>query len=200
MPPTLATTGPGRTRRIVVRFRGDDDGATAVEFGLIAVPFFALMWSIIETAMAFWAQQVLETAVAAAARQLYTNQFATTYATAAAQYTAQNKTPPTQQEYFKTLICNNVTGLLNCSKLDIDVRAIHTGQFTDAQASFAIPITNGVYDPSSYAYSPPGANEICVVRASLEYPKFTSIGSPTTVLRNGNRLILAAFTFRAEPF
>lgn len=192
--------GPDRRPGAAGRFRRAEGGATAVEFGLVALPFFALLWSIIETAMAFWAQQVLETAVASASRQLYTNQFTSSYSAASAAAVAQSKTPPTKPAYFKTLICNNVTGLFDCTKLDVDVKAIHTGSFSDAASSFAVPITNGVYDPSAYGYDPPGSNEICVVRASLEYKKFTSIASPTTVLKSGNRLILAAFTFRAEPF
>ena len=120
----------------------------------------------------------------------------------AATYTSQNKTPPTQKDYFKTLICSKATVLFNCSKLDVDVKAIASGttDFTSAQSAFKIPITNGVYDTSGYGYSPPAASQICVVRASMEYPKFTSIASPTVTLRDGNRLLLAAFTFRAEPF
>ena len=184
------------------RFRVATDGATAVEFGLVALPFFALLWSIIETAMAFWAQSLLDNAVANASRQLYTNSFASSYSTVSAQYTSQNKTPPTQKDYFKTLICNKATLLFNCSKIDVDVKAIASGSgdFTDAATAFKIPITNGVYDVSGYGYIPPASSQICVVRASMEYPKFTSIASPTVSLKNGNRLLISAFTFRAEPF
>ena len=139
--------------------------------------------------------------MSAASRQLYTNAFAANYSAMAATYTAKSQTPPTQQAYFKTLICSHVTALLNCAKLDVDVKAVSdTSGFSGAQSSFKIPITNGVYDTSGYGYSPPGSNQICVVRASMEYPKYTSIASPTTVLKDGNRLILAAFTFRAEPY
>jgi len=40
------------------------DGAAAVEFGLVAAPFLALVFAIIETAIVFFAGQALETAVA----------------------------------------------------------------------------------------------------------------------------------------
>ena len=182
----------------VRRLRRSVDGATAVEFGLVALPFFALLWSVIETGMAFFAQQVLDNAVARAGRQLYTNQFSSSYSTMAATYTAQNKTPPTQQAYFKTLICSSITVLIDCSKLDIDVKTVTS--FADAQTQFKIPITNGVYDTSGYGYLPPASKQICVVRASMEYPKYTSIASPTVSLKDGNRLLLSALTFRAEPF
>jgi Flp pilus assembly protein TadG len=40
------------------------DGSAAVEFGLIAAPFIALLFAIMETAIVFFAGQTLETAVA----------------------------------------------------------------------------------------------------------------------------------------
>src|SRR3712207_8656069 len=79
-PDTIAKTehGAGARRRspwTLRRFRKDQDGATAVEFGLIAVPFLGLLFAIVETALMFWSTQVLETAVANASRTIYTGQF-----------------------------------------------------------------------------------------------------------------------------
>jgi Flp pilus assembly protein TadG len=192
--------GSDRLRPRLRGFGRSEEGATAVEFGLIAMPFFALLWSIIETALAFWAQQVLDTAVASASRQLYTNQFSSTYSAATAKAEAEHKEPPSDREVFKKLICGNVAGLLDCNKLDVDVRSLANGSFADAASAFRVPITDGAYDTSGYGFTRPGTNQICVVRASMEYPRFTSIASPSASLRNGNRLLLATFAFRAEPF
>ena len=46
------------------RFRKDKKGAAAIEFAFVAIPFFALMFAIVETAMAFFFNQILETATA----------------------------------------------------------------------------------------------------------------------------------------
>ena len=43
------------------RFRRNRRGSAAVEFALIATPFFALLFAIIETSIVFFAGQVLET-------------------------------------------------------------------------------------------------------------------------------------------
>ena len=50
----------GAARRLVRQ----QDGAAAVEFGLVAAPFLALVFAIMETAVVFFAGQALETAVA----------------------------------------------------------------------------------------------------------------------------------------
>jgi len=49
-------------QRLIIGFGRKSDGAAAVEFALVVVPFFALMFAIIELALVFWAGQVLETA------------------------------------------------------------------------------------------------------------------------------------------
>ena len=52
---------PGRIAR---RFVHRQDGAAAIEFALVAAPFLALTFAILETAMVFFAGQTLETAAA----------------------------------------------------------------------------------------------------------------------------------------
>src|SRR5262245_7928851 len=50
------------------------DGAAAIEFGLVAAPFLALLFAIMETAIVFFAGQALETAAADSARLIMTGQ------------------------------------------------------------------------------------------------------------------------------
>jgi Flp pilus assembly protein TadG len=56
------------------RFGRSQDGSAAVEFALVATPFFALLFAIIETALVFFADQALDTAVQSTARLLRTGQ------------------------------------------------------------------------------------------------------------------------------
>ena len=51
-----------------------NDGAAAVEFALVAAPFLALVFAIMETAIVFFAGQALETAVADTSRLIMTGQ------------------------------------------------------------------------------------------------------------------------------
>ena len=56
------------------RFRRNRRGSAAVEFALVAPVFFALLFAIIETALVFFAGQVLETITQDSARQILTGQ------------------------------------------------------------------------------------------------------------------------------
>ena len=52
-----------RRHSLLGRFRRDEQGAMAVEFSLVAVPFLALMFASVEGAMVFWTNQVLDEGV-----------------------------------------------------------------------------------------------------------------------------------------
>src|ERR1700674_4829772 len=96
------------TRKLARR----DDGSTVVEFGLVIVPFLGLMFAILETAIIFFAGQVLETAVADSARLILPGQ---------ADSGGYNATT------FKNQVCARVYALFDCQGgLQIDVAAATT--------------------------------------------------------------------------
>ena len=54
----------GVLARLLLRFGKRDEGAAAVEFAIVAAPFIAMLFAILETALVFFAGQTLETAAA----------------------------------------------------------------------------------------------------------------------------------------
>jgi Flp pilus assembly protein TadG len=186
------TSCTGRARLPVwTRFTANETGATAVEFGLIAVPFIGLLFAVLQIALALWSTQILETAVANAARQLYTGAFQTDPKNS-------GLTAKDLQANFKKLVCSNVVGVFDCNAMvDVDVRVISSGF---AGATVPSPSTNRVYDTSSYGYQSPSRDQVVVVRASMEFPNYTSLFTPSSGLQNGKQLIVASAAFRAEPF
>ena len=56
------------------RFRRDRQGSAAIEFAFVGIPFLMMMFAIVETALMFFATQVLETATADSARLIMTGQ------------------------------------------------------------------------------------------------------------------------------
>ena len=175
----------GRRRRSLRRcFRRADSGATAVEFALIAPVFLGLLFGILEVALTFWSTQVLETAVANAAREIYTGTFT-------------QGTEPTPLGAFKKKVCGNVRALFNCNNLiRVDVRKVTNF----ASATVTVPIRNGVFDTSDFKYDAPVKDTIYVVRAAMEYPVYVNLFGYRTGLASGNRLIMASAVFRTEPF
>ena len=61
-------------RRRAQAFARDERGATAIEFALLALPFFTLIFAILETSIVFLAGQILDSAVQDASRKIRTGQ------------------------------------------------------------------------------------------------------------------------------
>lgn len=187
-----------RTGRLLASFRRAEDGATAVEFGFLALPFLVLVFAILEIAMVFWSTQVLETAVANASRQIYTGQFQTDSANA-------TKTPEQLAVLFKTALCSNVTALFDCdAKVSVDIR--NFSSFSDSAPPSAMKTTTTpagttkTFDTTGFGYQTVGAKQIALVTAAMEYPVIVKMLAGTAGLSNGNRVIMATAAFRTEPY
>jgi Flp pilus assembly protein TadG len=169
----------------VRRFTRGEDGAATVEFGIVALPFFALMFAIIETAMIFFASQTLEAAVADSARLIMTGQ-------AQAQSFSQTD--------FKNAVCAKIYGLFDCANgMQIDVKTYSSF----SSISMAKPIdANGNLQTSNFGYTPGNACEIVVVRLMYQWPVYVSLlGLDKLADLGGNKkLIMATAAFRNEPF
>jgi Flp pilus assembly protein TadG len=169
--------------RATGRFRRDQQGATAVEFALIALPFFALLFAILETALIFLVGQALETATEDSARLIRTGQ-------------AQQQ--GFDEDAFRASICDQVVLLYQCpSKLILDVRT----EDDFAGVDLSTPVAAGQLADDDFGYDDGNGESIVVVRAFYEWPTVTQfLGGGFTKLANGNHLLTAAAAFRNEPF
>lgn len=193
---TAVRHGAGRRWRGLAQFRRNRDGATAVEFGLVAIPFFLLLLGIFELALMFWTNQVLEEAVTRTSRLLLTGQSRTRYVDAAV-----------NAELFKQDVCANAPGLVDCSKLTIDVRSYDTVQDGRTGQAGTQPVRNGALNTTGWGYNGPTAGgKIIVARAVLRYklllPSWFDWGDQDNKLiniGNGERALIATTAFRGEP-
>ena len=158
------------------------DGAAAVEFAMVAAPFLAMVFAIIETAIVFFAGQALETAAADSARLIMTGQ-------------AQNA--GYDQTKFKEAVCAKIYGLFNCSGgLLVDVKSYTSF----ASVPLTKPITNSVLD-TAVGYSPGAPGDIVVVKLMYQWPVYVSLlGLNLSDLTGGKRLLISTVAFRNEPF
>jgi Flp pilus assembly protein TadG len=169
--------------RTVRRFAKGEDGIAAVEFGIVAAPFLALMFAIMETAMVFFASQTLETAVADSARLIMTGQ-------------AQSGS--LSQAQFKNAVCAKILGLFDCQNgLKIDVRTYNDF----SSISTAKPFDQDGKLLNNFVYTPGNAGDIVVVRLMYEWPIYVSLLGFNLADMSGNkRLIIATAAFRNEPY
>lgn len=169
--------------RLARRFARQQDGAAAIEFALVAAPFLALTFAILETAFVFFAQQTMEATAADASRLVMTGQAQT------ANYTAAD---------FKTAVCARVYGLFDCSSgMTVDVKTYTSFSAVDNST----PVANGTFDSTKAVYTPGGPG--CIVRVTLYYqwPIYVSMYNTALSNLNGNkRLLVATAVFRNEPY
>jgi len=165
------------------RFLRREDGAVAVEFGLVMLPFLAIMFAIMETALVFFASQTLETAVADSARLILTGQ-------------AQSQS--LTQDTFKNAVCARIYGLFNCaSGVYVDVRTY--ASFSGV--SMASPVDSSGNLVNNFVYQPGGPGDIVVVRLIYQWPITISLfGLNLSNMAGNNRLIVATAAFRNEPY
>ena len=167
------------------RFLRRQDGAVAVEFGLILLPFLALTFGIMETALVFFADQTLETAVSDSARLIMTGQAQGQSLTAAT---------------FKNAVCARIYGLFDCQNgVYVNVQTYSSfGSIT-----YTPPIdSNGNLLTSNFGYSPGGPGDIVVVQLFYQWPIYVSLMSLTNLsnMSNHKRLLVATAAFRNEPY
>ena len=154
-----------------------------VEFALVAPMFFALLFAIIETALMFFASQVLETATQDSARLIMTGQ-------------AQNAAYT--QAQFKAAVCSRITVMFDCAGgISIDVQSYSS--FGSVSVASPIDASKNFTNPNNY--SPGGPGDIVVVRLFYQWPIAVSLmGLNLSNMSGGNRLLVATAAFRNEPF
>lgn len=171
-----ATRRFGRARR----------GSAAVEFSLVVIPFFFLIFGLAEIALLSLAQSSLNFAVQDTGREIRTGQ---------AQLSGQSATQ------IRTSICNRLNRFmrLNCiGTLWIDVKRYNS--YVDV-GNLTPPIQNGNLDPSTFGYNPGAASDIVVVRAFYRWhvvtPMFEAILGNVS---GGDRILVSSMMFRNEPY
>jgi len=178
--------------RAVKRFRQDDSGAMGVELALVALPFFAVLFAVLESALVFWANQVLGAATADAARELYTGQF----------QKANISTPAEElPSRFKQEVCSRIGGLIPCSSVRIDVRS--TNSFPGGVPVPIVTKPDGTQevDPAFGVYEEPKPTEVALVRVIVEYPVLVPLMEAMKGSLSGNkRLLMSSAAFRTEKY
>lgn len=163
---------------------GDNSGVAAVEFALIAAPFFFLLFGLLEISLIFIVSTTLEHGLNEASRQIRTG-------------SAQNN--QINQAQFLSDVCDELFGLLDCdNNLAIDVRVF--SNFGSATFTSGVD-DSGNFSSADFVFNPGVRSDIVLARAYYEWELITPIiSAPLTNLTNGNRLISAGVAFRNEPF
>ncbi len=190
---------PARASRIA-RLLGDTRGVSAVEFGLVCLPFLALLGGIIQIAFIMWAGQNFDFAFQKAVRTLFTGQFQ--------QGNSQSATAATLLSALRTNMCGTGTTaspvLFDCSAVKIDI-TLGAGQgSTFAGSAAPYPIDPATRDWAAnfgthYACAAPGA--IVIATAAVKFPVvFKLLAAGLSNFSDGSKLLESTAVFKTEPY
>ena len=164
------------------RFVTNAGAATAVEFALVAAPFCALMIAILQTALVFLAQQVLQTATTEAARLVMTGQ-------------AQNQKLSASQ--FQQDVCGFTSALFTCSSVYVNVQTFSSF----AGMTQMSPLQNGQFNSTLLNYSTGGPGDVVLLQVFYQWPIVLGpLGFNLSNMSGNNRLLVGTAVFRNEPY
>jgi Flp pilus assembly protein TadG len=149
---------------------------------MIATPFLATLYAILQVSLLYFAESMLETGVAEAARMIRTG---------------QAQSAGMSENEIRALICGHLAGLVKCDgNLVVDVRAFPS--FEDVAVPPAIGADGEL---AAGTFNAGVGSEVVIFRAFYAY----KLPIPDTVtglsnMSGGRRLMAASAAFRNEPF
>ena len=165
-------------------FARAQDGAVAIEFAFVAMPLFFMVFAILEVALYFTIDSVLDNAVIETGRLIRTGQAS-----------AQGMTP----DQFKARLCSRMSVFADdcIARTTIDVQVIPTFDMPDD------PLDDGLLEPGEAdGYSNGSPRSLMLVRVWYRQPLFTAYlakGLSRTKDDPGTYLLSATTAFRNEP-
>lgn len=161
-------------------------GAAALEFALVALPFFALLFATLEIGLFYFFSNQLQLAAEIASRELLTGSLAS---------------GTTVQQFIDDKLCQSgglLNGLLDCSKLRVEIGSPDNWSAADVSNDYA-----GLNDNRTASINPAAAGRISILRIGYPLPEFAGlIGAQNTgvVVHNGQRvrMIMGIAAFRVE--
>jgi Flp pilus assembly protein TadG len=159
-------------------------GVSGVEFAFLALPFFAIIFVTLQSAILLMAQEELETAVEKSARLVLTGQVLNNGMT---------------QSQFASNVCGNLPALFNCNNLMVNMQTADT--FADASPA-APTLTYGSNGQVSntWSFQPGNPGSVVVLQVMYQWPVFGNLlGFNLSNLPNGKHLLIATSVFKNEP-
>lgn len=205
-----------KTRRsLLSRFRKSDDGTAAVEFAMIALPFFMLLAFIAELGIGYLANKTLDLSVSNVSRQIRVGAL-----TVGSTGTAEDGSALDAEAVFRKELCSKwVKAFFKCEDLLIDVQTVASWadrpatpdreeeELVDEDGN-TINDENG--DPETelgginsdgFGFAPGGRLTINVVRVYYEWPTIIDFNnSNSRAWVDDKRLMSSSSAFLTEPF
>ncbi len=170
-------------------FKKDQDGATAIEFAMVAGPFFILVFMLIGFALYFFVMNSLDKGMDQTSRLVRVGQ--------------AQKSNMTVND-FKQALCNAAGGWIKCNKVEVFVQKFANWQTVAPQAclnSTGAQVTNTASGSDLIAQYSGTSSEVVVVTTCYKWEFAQQI--PYVKLGNmadGAMMMQTSTAFRTEPY
>ena len=170
---------------LIRRFSRERKGSVAIEFAIMATPFIALIFAILESCLSFATQQLIANSVDRVSRDVRTGRL---------------KAANLSGLQLHTLICSNIELMApnGCPDLIVDL---------NNYANFAavpkrVPFTGtGDINTTGFTVNPGGPSTINHMRVYYRWPVMTDfMRQQMSNMPGGKTLLLSSSTWRNEPF
>lgn len=170
-----------RLKPALLRFRSDRRGAAAVEFAFLAIPFFLVVFALLQVALLFAAELVIDKAAAEAGRMVRVGEI---------QKARMTRTG------FAEAVCDRASALLDCDRIEFDLRTY--ASFADVPTG--IPMKGNQIDTSGFGYDYGRGGTIVSLRLFYKWPVLDVMRPFFASTTDGATILMGASTFRTEPF
>lgn len=166
-------------RSLIKKMLTDRQAVTSIEFALIALPFFILIFGIIETSLVFIGQVVLDGSAQDAARKIRTG---------------EAETSGDAEGTFQTKLCDNLFSVIPCSDLVYTVKTFE--DFSDVTIE---PLYDDDGNPVSNEFDASiSTGDIVAVRVGYKWEFMTPLVA--TAFGRDYIEIMSTAVFRNEPY
>jgi Flp pilus assembly protein TadG len=167
------------------RFSRERKGSVAIEFGILAIPFLALIFAILESCLSFATQQLIANSADRVSRDVRTGRL---------------RAADVAGPKLHKMICDNIRLMApaNCPDLVVDLK--NYASFADVPVR--VPFDgNGDINTTGFGVNPGGPSTVNHLRVYYRWPVMTDfMRQSMSNIPGGKTLLMSSATWRNEPF
>ena len=167
----------------VAAFLREERGATAVEFAILAFPFFAFILTILDIAAMMFVERTTKAGTNQHARYVRTGQL---------------PADMTADEFRQCLCRSYFFSFVSCDDIKVDLKTLANW---NRPAGAPRNAADNTVDDSEFEFSPGGESQIKLLSVYVTWPRLTPIGAQGgSQTADGRYVITSRSAFRTEPY
>jgi Flp pilus assembly protein TadG len=173
----------GKFKKNYLQWKRREEGTTAIEFALLAIPFITVALGIVELAIMYASATLLEGATNTASRMMRTGQL-------------QQVAVADQENTFRNAICSYARVLIRCDEVVIE--SIPLASYSDFDS--AAPVYDEDGNMVSQGFTSAGSDDIVLIRVAYRYTMMTPFIGTLLAGPDNSRLFMSTIVLQTEPY